>query len=298
MAGVTGAATCVSAKKPMLPNRPKVLILGRGFIGTALASALSTGAADVVVFGRRECDLTDRADALNKIGRCAPDVIVMTAAITRLKGNSLETLLANVAMLQNVLVACRGVGHFIFMSSVDVYGNQPVTPLTTSSALSPFDHYGASKYIGETLASHHFFASETILSVLRLNGIFGPQDGGLSTISKMVGACLRDRKITINGTGKTHRDFCSVDDLVRVVRQLINRSVSGVLNVASGQSLTMEQIALLIQAVLLPEAEVVHRDNGGAREYSLRFDQADFYTALPSFSFTPLREALLLYKSI
>ena len=282
----------------MPTNRPKVLILGRGFIGNALASTLKAGSGEVVVFGRQECDLTDAADTLCKINHCAPEVIVMTAAITRLKGNSLETLLANLAMLKNVLAGAGGVRHFILMSSVDVYGNQPASPLTTRSPLSPFDHYGASKYIGEALTQGVFANTSTTLSVLRLNGVFGPQDGGLSTISKMVGTCLRDRKITINGTGRTHRDFCLVDDLVRVVLRLINRPVGGVFNVASGQSLMMDQIALLIQAVLLPEAEVIHRDNGGGREYSLIFDQADFYTALPSFAFTPLNEALLLYKSL
>jgi nucleoside-diphosphate-sugar epimerase len=280
----------------MLPNRPKVLILGRGFIGTALASALSTGAADVVVFDRRECDLTEAADTLRKITHCAPDVIVMTAAITRLKGNSLETLLANVAMLQNVLAASGGVRHFIFMSSVDVYGNQPASPLTTRSPLSPFDHYGASKYIGEALAMRTFAHTPTTLTVLRLNGIFGPSDGGLSTISKMVSSCLRDRKIAINGAGETLRDFCAVEDLAQIVRRLIERPVGGGFNVASGHSLSIRQIAGVIRDTLLPEVELLHRDSGGGREYSLVFDQTDFYVAVPSFVFTPLKTALLSYK--
>ncbi|MDX2187685.1 MAG: NAD(P)-dependent oxidoreductase [Opitutaceae bacterium] len=273
-----------------MPKR--VAILGDGFVARQTQRKLGQCGHAVTILGRRDCDLTDDAQVKSKLPNLEVDAALLTASVVRLKGNDYGSLIANVRMAAHVAAALPPECQLVFLSSVDVYGNSPPPRITTRSPLAPFDCYGVSKLLGEDLVR----ARPGVVTILRLNGVFGRDDRGLSTLSKLAMAA-RAGSIKVFGTGQTKRDFNFVEDVATVIEQSICHEVPGTYNVASGRSRSLCEIAELVRNTLNPAATIQRIDTvSTAREYDLDFDQSEFAQAYPNMRYTTLESAVVSYQ--
>jgi nucleoside-diphosphate-sugar epimerase len=101
----------------------------------------------------------------------------------------------------------------------------------------------------------------------------------------------KDRKIVLGGKGEETRDHMLVDDAVAMIREVLRHRSHGLMNLASGQSATFDEVARLIAALYDPPAEVVHMAQQSAVTHR-HFDPAIRRRAFPNFRFTPLAEGL------
>lgn len=153
-----------------------------------------------------------------------------------------------------LLDACRrgGVRRVVYAASSSAYGNS-LDPLKQESqrpeVLSP---YAAAKLAGE-LYAQAFAASFGLETVcLRYFNVFGPRQDPNSPYSAVIPlfatAVADGRRPKIFGTGEQSRDFVYVENVVEAnVRAAVTPNVAGrVFNVASGQTVTVNQLLQLI----------------------------------------------------
>ncbi|MBI5519254.1 MAG: NAD(P)-dependent oxidoreductase [Desulfovibrio sp.] len=279
-----------------------VLVFGAGgFIGSTAVRHLRENGWNPVAYTRQDCDLTD-ADAVKRVfaQRTAPCRVLLCGCVSRHFEDSFATLVKNIAMVENFVraVAPGQVLSCVYLSSTDIYGNRPALPITEDTAALPEFYYGASKLANETLLLRAGLVDFPV-ACLRLPGIYGPTDQGHSMLGMFARRVLRGQELTIFGDGSTLRDFVLVTDLCRVIEALLDRPHHGVLNVATGSSMTLLDIMQLLAKTSGRELNLRHAPPG-PRSHDLVFHTGALVAALGGhFSMTPLDEgAKILIASL
>ena len=109
-----------------------------------------------------------------------------------------------------------------------------------------------------------------------------------SFIGNLVRDIRNTRRLVINGTGSTLRDYVYIDDLCRILELLVPLRFSGVLNVATGQSQTISDIADLVGKSLNLAFERTHAGPDEWRGFDLTFDTRTLKSLFPDFRFSDL----------
>jgi len=270
-----------------------VIIIGKNsYIGRYLSNYLEcNGQKKLIALSSKDCDLLEGEDvsnifnSLSKIGF----TIVFLSAINRSVDNSFQSFKKNIAMVKNFIDNAKliNIRSVIYLSSVDVYGKDPTLPITEITPINPDTWYGLSKFVCEWMLQK----SEDLncpISILRIPGVFGHSPRDKSVIGKMVEAIAREKRIFIHGTGQAIRDYVSVDDLCRLIKGLLPLKYNGVLNVATGQSRSILEIAHLAGSSLDLDFDTVHIETVGERDFDLEFDNRKINEILPDFKFEAL----------
>ena len=167
-------------------------------------------------------------------------------------------------------------------------------PITERTELKPDTWYALAKYVCEwTLTC----AGEVRcpVTVLRLPGVYGRSQKDGSVIGRVVFSIQRAGSVTINGRGSALRDYVYIDDLCRLVMELVPLRYRGVLNVATGESRSILEIVKLIGSVLGKDFEIVCGEAVRERDFDLRFDNRLLLKAIPKFHFSGLEAGIRSY---
>lgn len=202
----------------------KILIGGKGsFIGNSVKNYLSSMPEKYIV---TELDmLTDEWKTFDFSGY---DVVYQVAGIAHMKETEENAHLyfeVNRDLAYNVAKRAKeaGVKHFVYMSSMSVYGlDVSKTPLTIDSPTKPVTNYGKSKLEAEQklseLADDNF-----VISYLRPPMVYGEgAPGNLEKLFKLV------RKVHLFPTIKNQRSSISIENLYKGVEKVINEQHYGV----------------------------------------------------------------------
>ncbi|CAM3853934.1 NAD-dependent epimerase/dehydratase family protein [Aquirufa aurantiipilula] len=137
---------------------------------------------------------------------------------------------------------------FILMSSVKASADAVEGILTEEVLPNPQTHYGKSKLLAEEYILSHAIPDGKRVYILRPCMIHGPGNkGNLNLLFEVV----RRGIPWPLGAFSNHRSFCSIDNLVFVIQELIDRKdiPSGIYQVADDESLsTNELIQLMAQS--------------------------------------------------
>jgi len=163
----------------------------------------------------------------------------------------------NVTGTLNVLIAAREAAakRVVLASSCAVYGDNDSLPLKETCAPRPLSPYAASKLIGETWCQT-FFAAFGLPTVCLRYFVFGarqnPNGDYAAVIPRFVGRMKTGQPPVIYGDGEQTRDFVYVADVVRANLAACEgpRAVGRVLNVASGQRISLLQLVDTLNAAL------------------------------------------------
>lgn len=276
--------------KPRKPER--VVVIGaRGFIGTALRKRLESEGIEFVGLATADVDLAN-AGAVEKLaGILKPaDSVVMLAALTPDKGRDIATMMKNFAMMQHLCAALErtGCAHLVYFSSDAVY-SLAVSHVTEETSAWPQDLYGAMHYtremMGRTLA-------KVPLLILRPTLVYGVDDThnayGPNRFRRMA---QKDGKITLFGGGEETRDHIHVDDVAALaVRCLMSKS-TGILNVATGRSVSFKGLAQLAAAQFGRSVEIVETARANPITHR-HYDITNLIRAFPDFRFIALEEGI------
>jgi nucleoside-diphosphate-sugar epimerase len=176
------------------------------------------------------------------------DAVVHLAAQANVLGSEADRDYAfetNVRGTWNVASACRdaGVGHLVFASSREVYGEPAVLPVSEMAPIAPRNTYGASKAAGELLLSS--FHDGPNVSVLRLANVIGSGDAG-RVVPVWLAAARENRPLTVFG-GEQELDLVPVDIVCRSVERALQIGrLRGPLNIGSGVSTRILDLAAFI----------------------------------------------------
>jgi len=279
-----------------MPVFNRIVLLGHsGFIGAALCRALATRptAAELVARSYPELDLARRDEAMTLAPLLGPDTaLILLSGIKRQLGESLDVFERNMAMVANVAQCLQRhpAGRLIYISSAAVYGEEVHnTAITEDTPVCPGSYYGISKYAAERLFLRLRQDVPTMsLALVRPPLVYGPGDVSRSYgPAGFIKTALERKPIVLWGGGDELREFLFVDDLARILADLIHSDYSGALNAVSGRSHSFQEVIAALRDALGGDLTVEERPRS-KRKVDNAFDNARLRQVLPEMVFTPL----------
>jgi UDP-glucose 4-epimerase len=279
----------------------KIIIYGSsGFIGHNILQFLS-GKGEFLVTGysSKICDLLDKNQIQHSLFGCDRNTtVVFCSAIGRNIDDSYESMIKNIEMMNNFIstINPESIGQIIFISSVDVYGLPAVSyPISESTVLNPQSFYGLSKYICEKILTFRFPAEFPVM-VLRLPGVYGEHDKGLSIVGKLYNKISDEENITVTGNGSQKRDFVYVTDICRIIYHFICSPSKITLNVVTGKEISISELIQHLSFILGKDPQITYLEKDPYRDFDLFFDNHLLLETIPGFCFTPIENGIIEYK--
>jgi len=259
----------------------KIYVAGhRGLAGTAIWRHLEeNGYANLVGFSSEEVDLTDRGATLEMMKAVLPDIVVDAAAlvggIQANKQAPVDFLHENLRIQINLMDAAHinGVERLLFLGSSCVYPKFAPQPIQESSLLGGLLEetnigYAVAKIAGvigvQSFRKQH---NRRWISAMPTN-LYGPYDNYDLESSHVLAAFIRrfhEAKIRgldhvkIWGTGSPLREFLHTEDLASAVLFLLeNYDDPEIINVGSGEEISINDLALLISDIVGFEGVIEH----------------------------------------
>ena len=160
-----------------------------------------------------------------------------------------------------LLTACKNndIKKVVFSSSAAIYGENPNIPLKETEPYMPASPYAVQKASSE-LYLKAFHESYGLNSVsLRYFNVFGPKQNLNSSyaavIPNFISALLTGNQPIIYGDGEQTRDFIYVKDIVKANILACESDYNGVVNIASGKGLSVNELYSIIKEVLGSDIE-------------------------------------------
>jgi Nucleoside-diphosphate-sugar epimerases len=171
----------------------------------------------------------------------------------------------NVTGTLNLLEAARAEEptRLIIASSSSVYGgDQRLLPFSESDPTVPISPYGSTKLAADRYALTYADVYDLPVVVLRYFTVYGPRMRPNMAISNFVSRAFAGDALEIYGDGTQSRDFTYVADVVDVNMQLAETAEADgrVLNIGSGDRITIGELAGVIRDAIDPAVPIEHRD--------------------------------------
>ncbi|MSP12765.1 MAG: NAD-dependent epimerase/dehydratase family protein [Chloroflexi bacterium] len=246
----------------------KILVTGgAGFIGSHLVDLLLATGHQVVVVdnlstGKRAqvpataslvvMDIRD-AGLAALVKSEAPAVICHLAAIASVPTSVKDPVTdagVGVSGSVNLFHAAiqSGVRKVVYASSMAIFGAPQYLPIDEGHPTHPDSPYGLSKLTAEGYLSLFAHLSGIRYTILRFANVYGPRQesfGEAGVVTTFCERLLRGLPPIVNGDGEQTRDFVYVQDIARANLLALDRADNQVLNLGSGTSTSINQLARL-----------------------------------------------------
>ena len=282
------------------------IVLGStGFIGSKVYSSLKSDPKNSVKgISSNQVDLSD-TDSYNKLKNIitADSTIIMCVGLKKQLGDNLDIFEKNLIIINNFIRAILHLSpkKIIFISSASIYGEDVVhsDKIDENTLVVNRSYYGMAKYISELLLDKVCAEVKTKLVILRPPLIYGSGDRSFGYgPTGFLRKALDGEKIIMWGNGTELREFIYIDDIVDIIKKLIDSEFNGVLNVVSGKSYTYSDITRIIRDDLHLDLEVSFRKRTKHKVDHL-FSDLRLRNVVHDFSFTSLNSGIsLMHKSM
>jgi len=264
---------------------------GAGFIGAHLVDYLASKGEDVLVLDDFSSDnrIVSRGSDGNELVRVIKGSILdqqlveasmqsvtkcyhLAAAlgVERINNDSLKSLEVNIKGTENVLkVASKFNIRTLIASSSEVYGRNPIMPLTEESDRVLGSPKVARWSYSEAKAIDEFYAFELhkknsfAVTIARLFNTVGPGQSGVygMVLPRFVKAALSHQPLQVYGDGSQSRSFCAVSDVVEALVSLINtsESVGEAYNIGSTNEISIKDLAQKVIDVTGSNSQIVFK---------------------------------------
>lgn len=214
------------------------------------------------------------------------------ASVARSIENPLGTHTVNVTGSLNVLLAARdnGVKKVVCASSAAVYGDTPTLPQREDMMPNPKSPYAVHKLTME----HYCRVFTELYSLptvcLRYFNVYGPHQDPNSeyaaVIPKFIQRVLEGKPLTIFGDGEQSRDFVFVKDVAKANLLLAESDATGVFNIGTGESISLNTLAECILQLTGKNIEITHKEPrlGDIRESLADISKVESFGYRPEFS--------------
>jgi UDP-glucose 4-epimerase len=235
----------------------RILIVGAGFVGSAIATAAARAGFATRVLSRSAPrravpwdvvvgDAGD-VDAVHDACRNIDHIIfaVESAVPATAEDDPCADMARSLPPLMNVLHACgrTGCGLTMLSSGGTVYGNPQTLPVPECHPTNPISAYGIRKLAAE---NHALACAEGFgfnVRILRIGNAYGidqrvrRQQGIVATLLDNL---ARDRPTVVYGDGSVTRDYVHVDDIAAATLSLLRAPPTPeIVNVGTGVGLSI-----------------------------------------------------------
>lgn len=264
-----------------MEKEEKIYVAGHnGLVGSAIVRVLKKqGYKNLILKKREELDLTDQIATSRFFSEARPDYVFLAAAMVGgIKANSdypADFILNNLTIQDSVISSAHkySVKKLLFLGSSCIYPRdcpQPIKEeyLLTGPLESTNDAYAIAKIAGIKMCQSFNKQYHTnYISVMPTN-LYGPNDNFDLETSHVFPALVRkfheskinnEPEVVLWGTGKARREFLFVDDLASACVYLMNTyNDSDIVNIGTGEDLTIKELAILIKDAVGYKGKIVH----------------------------------------
>jgi UDP-glucose 4-epimerase len=255
---------------------------GAGFIGSHVAERLVRAGHDVLVIDDLSGGFRDNIpegarfveqsinDSLDPVfDRFRPEAVYHLAAYAA-EGLShhvpVFNYTNNVVGTANVLAAAARTGarHFVFTSSIAVYGHPETSAAFSESTIArPIDPYGVAKLACEQhiAACEHYFGAPGY-TIFRPHNVFGPRQNVSDPYRNVVGIfmarALAGQPMPVFGDGTQTRSFSYIDVVAEAIAQapMIPAARNLTVNIGGDEPMSVRELATRIADVMGVEDRV------------------------------------------
>ncbi|HMJ49278.1 MAG TPA: SDR family oxidoreductase [Burkholderiales bacterium] len=280
---------------PVKPSRA-VIIGSGGFVGGAIRKKLSAEGVNTLALTRKEVNLLADGAAEKLQGLLQPtDSVVMVSEVAPAK--TISDLMQNLKMAEAVCNALSAatIAHLVYISSDAVYADD-ANPVNERSYCAPSTIHGMMHAARELMLKSSTRAPFAALRPSLLYGAADPHNGyGPNRFRRQA---AKGEPIMLFGEGEEKRDHVAVEDVAALASLALAHRSAGILNVATGVSISFHDIAHMTASLFSNKVPVKSTPRQGPRPHLKHrfFDIADCVKAFPDFHYTPLGKGLLLAK--
>lgn len=252
-----------------MQTQDRIFVAGhRGTVGSAITRKLQReGFENLILKSRGELDLSSRKAVCGFFEKARPDVVILAAAkvggIAANMANPVEFLTINLAIQNNVLLACRdfNVSKTVFLGSSCIYPREAKQPMREDALMTgklepTNESYAIAKIAGIRLAQALHEQDGLRVICPNPSNVYGPGDHFDFERAHVVSALIRRfldavhqraDSITLWGSGTAQREFLHVDDLADAILFLMDRiETPEIVNVGTGEEVTIKALAELV----------------------------------------------------
>lgn len=274
----------------MMEKNSRIFVAGhRGLVGSAICRALQRqGFGNLILRTHAELDLTDRPAVMGFFERERPECVFLAAAkvggILANETYPADFIRENLEIETSVIDASYrcGVKRLLFLGSSCIYPKLAPQPIREeyllTGPLEPTNQaYALAKIAGiEMCWSYNRQYGTQYLAAMPTN-LYGPGDNFDLQASHVLPALMRKvvearragkKRLVVWGTGKPRREFLYSDDLAEACvylmsladteyEPLISREQAPLINIGTGEDLTIRELAELMARVLDFDCELV-----------------------------------------
>lgn len=295
-----------------------VIAGGAGFIGSHLAEFWNNNNAEVHVIDNLKTGFESNLSQMEKVVLhrlsieekekteeiiSGSDYVYNMAAMVSVPESiekPEECLKVNLHGYLNILEAARKqkVKKVVFSSSAAVYGDSPEQPKKINMMPEPKSPYGITKLDGELYSKMYKDQYGIEYVCLRYFNVYGPkqstQNAYAAAVPIFIKRAIKNESIIVHGDGEQTRDFVFIDDVVTAnVLASEKENISGVFNVANGESISILELAETIIELTGSKSKIVF---GEERTGDIKHSLASIEETREKLAFNPkvkLREGLL-----
>ena len=277
----------------MLKKESKIYIAGHnGLVGSSVHNLLlKYGYKNILYKRKKELDLRDEKKVDIFFKKNKPKYLIMCAAkvggILNNKTYPLEFLLENFLIEKNLLIAAKkyNIKRTVFLGSSCIYPRKSKIPIKESYLMSgklekTNESYALSKIMGIKLSEIIYEKYKKDIICLMPTNLYGKDDNfevaSSHVIPGLISKFLNAKKkkldvVEVWGSGRPIREFLHVKDLADAIftvlkadKKKINKIFKGklpVINIGSGESMTIKKLTSLIKKVTNYKGKVFFNKN-------------------------------------
>ena len=280
----------LSEPSPLKPRR--VVVLGTGFIGAAIAEHLVTDSIEVLTLKSSSLNLLDDNAGKNLALKLrAEDVLIFISAKAPCK--DVEMLQKNIQMAKAVgqALSLQSVAHLIYISSDAVYKDSK-TPISEESCAEPQSLHGLMHLAREIILRQQYQGPFTIVRPTLVYGINDPHNGyGPNRFGRLA---KEGGDIVLFGKGEERRDHVYVEDIAKLVHLLILYRAVGVVNAVSNQTVSFNELSQFATTFFRSTGAVIETQRVGIMPHDgyRPFEPSIASIVFPGFQFRDWRTGL------
>lgn len=232
-------------------------------------------------YALRKADICD-ADAMHQaFATFRPDAVVHFAAeshVDRSIESGTEFVRTNVLGTQVLLDAARrhDVGHFLHVSTDEVYGSRATGSFSEGDALHTASPYSASKAGSDHLVQAHATTYGLRTHITRCTNNYGPRQHPEKLLPKAIQLARAGKPVPIYGSGQQVRDWLYVRDHCAAILHVLGRTDWGeVYNVAARDERTnLAVVGEVLKALGKPPGLVEHVADRPGHDFRYSLDDS------------------------
>lgn len=264
----------------------KVLVTGSsGFLGRHFVKKLEEAGHFVIPYDiLTGQDLMNAEQLENAIKES--DYVFHLAAQANLnfmKERPYDGTILNVGCTHNVAHFCAKHSKWlVYISTVCVYGNQKVHPVTEEMLPNPSELYACTKLAGELIVQGYGKNYDMPYTILRIPTMHGEGMRPELGVRVFIEQALDGKPITVHGDGKQVRTLTYVGDVADAMVKVIDNDKvrNEIITISSDDIISANQMAEDIRKLVGKEVEIVHIEQRPNQTFWEEFDLTKAKTLL------------------